>query len=141
VSYSVETRDEALAQHHQDIGPFCHVRNGKKQLVSDGLCRRFDLGRCPVGRLAYHPEAGAQLWRPAWIESNLERIRAPTLVVWDQDDPWHSLSMARKFGRRITGVEVVILPECGHLPHEERPDEFNPVVQTFLKSRWHHDGR
>jgi len=71
-------------------------------------------------------------WRPAWVEANLERIGAPTLVVWGQDDPWHPLSMAREFGRRIAGARVEILPECGHLPHEERPDDFNRLVLGFL---------
>ena len=71
-------------------------------------------------------------WRPAWVEANLERITAPTLVVWGQDDPWHPLSMAREFGRRIAGAQVVILPECGHLPHEERPADFNRLVLEFL---------
>ena len=40
--------------------------------------------------------------------------------------------MAREFGRRITGAEVIVLPECGHLPHEERPDDFNRLVLEFL---------
>lgn len=72
-------------------------------------------------------------WRPAWVEANLERIAAPTLVVWGQDDPWHPLSMAHEFGRRITGAQVVVLPECGHLPHEERPDDFNRLAVEFLR--------
>lgn len=72
-------------------------------------------------------------WRPAWVEANLERITAPTLVVWGQDDPWHPLGMAHEFGRRITGAQVVVLPECGHLPHEERPDDFNRLAVEFLR--------
>lgn len=71
-------------------------------------------------------------WRPAWVEANLERITAPTLVVWGEDDPWHPLSMAHEFGQRIAGTKVETLPECGHLPHEERPDDFNRVVLEFL---------
>ena len=71
-------------------------------------------------------------WRPAWVEANLERIMAPTLVVWGHDDPWHPLSMAHEFGRRIDDTQVEILPECGHLPHEERPEEFNRLVLAFL---------
>jgi len=71
-------------------------------------------------------------WRPVWVEANLERIAAPTLVVWGQDDLWHPLSMAHEFGRRITKAQVVVLPECGHLPHEERPGDFNRLILEFL---------
>jgi len=77
-------------------------------------------------------------WRPAWVEANLERITAPTLVVWGRDDPRHPLSMAREFGRRIAGAQVVILPECGHLPHEERSTDFNQLVLEFFSR--HLDG-
>lgn len=76
-------------------------------------------------------------WRPAWVEANLERVTAPTLVVWGQDDPWHPLSMAREFGRRITGAQAVVLPECSHLPHEERPADFNRLTLEFLVQHLH----
>jgi 4,5:9,10-diseco-3-hydroxy-5,9,17-trioxoandrosta-1(10),2-diene-4-oate hydrolase len=71
-------------------------------------------------------------WRPAWVEANLEQITAPTLVVWGRDDPWHPLSMAYEFGQRIGSAQVEILPHCGHLPHEEQPDEFNQLAMAFL---------
>lgn len=71
-------------------------------------------------------------WRPGWVEANLERITAPTLVVWGQDDPWHPVTMAREFDRRIQDARVEILPACGHLPHEEQPDDFNRLVLEFL---------
>lgn len=74
-------------------------------------------------------------WQPGWVEANLERITAPTLVVWGRDDPWHPLSMAREFGRRLADAQVEILPECGHLPHEERQDDFNRLVLEFLAKR------
>jgi len=76
-------------------------------------------------------------WRPGWVEANLERITVPTLVVWGQDDPWYPLTMAREFGRRIAGAQVEILPRCGHLPHEERPDDFNRLVLEFLAQHLH----
>jgi 4,5:9,10-diseco-3-hydroxy-5,9,17-trioxoandrosta-1(10),2-diene-4-oate hydrolase len=74
-------------------------------------------------------------WRPGWVEANLEQITAPTLVVWGQDDPWHPLSMAHEFGQRLADAQVEILPECGHLPHEERPADFDRLVLEFLAKR------
>jgi pimeloyl-ACP methyl ester carboxylesterase len=74
-------------------------------------------------------------WRPAWVEANLERIAALTLVVWGQDDPWHPLNMVHEFGWRIDDAQVEILPECGHLPHEDQPDDFSRLVLEFLAKR------
>lgn len=72
-------------------------------------------------------------WQPAWVEANIEQIKAPTLVMWGENDPYHPLTMAHEFGRRITGAEVIVLPACGHLPHEERPADFNRLALEFLR--------
>lgn len=71
-------------------------------------------------------------WDPSSVEEQIHRIRCPVLVIWGENDPWHPASMAHKFGRRIKGTQVEILPACGHLPHEERPDIFNHLLVSFL---------
>lgn len=76
-------------------------------------------------------------WQPGWVEANIEQISAPTLAVWGENDPYHPLTMAHEFGRRITGAQVVVLPECGHLPHEERPADFNRLLLEFLAHHLH----
>ncbi len=76
-------------------------------------------------------------WRPAWVEANLEWVTVPTLVVWGEDDPVHPAAMAHDFTRRIKGAQVEFLPACGHLPHEEHPDEFNRLVADFLAHQSH----
>ncbi len=71
-------------------------------------------------------------WRPAWVEANLERVASPALIVWGRDDPVHPMAMAHELGHRIGSAQVKLLPACGHLPHEERPDDFNRLVIPFL---------
>lgn len=73
-----------------------------------------------------------RLWQPRWVEANLERITAPTLVLWGVADSIHSLKMAREFGQRIRNAQVATLPACGHLPHEEQPARFNSLAAEFL---------
>ena len=74
-------------------------------------------------------------WNPVFVEENLELIQCPTLVVWGEDDPWHPLEMAHEFTKRIKGAQSKILSRCGHLPHEERPDDFNQLLMEFLLSQ------
>lgn len=71
-------------------------------------------------------------WRPAFVEGNLACITAPSLVVWGENDTWHPPAMAGEFKRRLAHAEVVTLPQCGHLPHEEKPDEFNEILLDWL---------
>jgi pimeloyl-ACP methyl ester carboxylesterase len=113
------------------------VRSNLRQMVHDG-------SRISPGVVAaYHAvlrrpgawRANLKLERssqPAWVEENLVWIAAPTLVVWGADDPYHPPQMAHEFGQRIHGARVAILPACGHLPHEERPDDLNRLVVEFL---------
>ena len=70
--------------------------------------------------------------RPAFVEANLERISAPAIVVWGENDRWHPVAMAREFGRQLSAARVEVLTACGHLPHEERPDDFNRLLLNFL---------
>lgn len=65
---------------------------------------------------------------PEWVEEHLGDISAPALVVWGEDDPWHPIGMAEEFRRRLQRARVRVIPECGHLPHEEWPDRFNAVA-------------
>ncbi len=71
-------------------------------------------------------------WRPAWVEANLQRVTSPALVVWGRNDTVHPTAMAYELSHRIGDAQVKLLPACGHLPHEERPDDFNRLVIPFL---------
>ena len=75
-----------------------------------------------------------QSWNPSFVEGQIQCIRCPTLVIWGGNDPWHPVRLAYEFGRLIPGSQVEILPACGHLPQEERPEKFNRLVLTFLSN-------
>lgn len=71
-------------------------------------------------------------WNPSFVEEQIQCIRCPTLVIWGENDPWHPVRMAHEFGQRIQRSRVEVLPDCGHLPHEEQPDTFNKLFVNFL---------
>jgi pimeloyl-ACP methyl ester carboxylesterase len=60
------------------------------------------------------------------------RIRAPTLVVWCAHDTWVPLRDADRFVQAIPGARKAVIEGCGHMPQEERPQEFVSVVTAFL---------
>ena len=70
--------------------------------------------------------------RPAYVEANVKRISAPAIVVWGEHDRWHPVAMAGEFGRQLPAARVEVLTACGHLPHEERTDDFNRLLLDFL---------
>ncbi len=59
-------------------------------------------------------------------------VRAPTLIVWGENDALFPSAMAARLQSDIAGSQVALIPVCGHSPIEERPDEFLKAVAPFL---------
>ncbi len=62
----------------------------------------------------------------------LPRLRMPTLVVWGTDDRIFPADQARAAVERLPRGELVLIPDCGHLPHVECPDRFADALGRFL---------
>jgi pimeloyl-ACP methyl ester carboxylesterase len=58
----------------------------------------------------------------------------PTLVVWGEDDVTTPLEPARADIARIPDARLVVLPDCGHIPMEERPAESAEAMRRFFDS-------
>ena len=59
--------------------------------------------------------------------------RVPTLIIWGDRDRAVPVAFARRLHHDIPGSHLAILPACGHLPHEERPDETLSILEPFLQ--------
>jgi pimeloyl-ACP methyl ester carboxylesterase len=66
------------------------------------------------------------------IRDRLERIQAPALVVWGEDDMLVPVRDAWEFGELIPDARVVVYADTGHVAMLERPDAFNALVAGFL---------
>jgi 2-hydroxy-6-oxonona-2,4-dienedioate hydrolase len=64
----------------------------------------------------------------------LQKITAPTLVVWTTHDPSYPAEVGRKFVDYIPDSRFVLMEECGHWPQFEQPDTFNRLHLEFLIS-------
>ncbi|MCY7315007.1 MAG: alpha/beta fold hydrolase [Rubrivivax sp.] len=62
----------------------------------------------------------------------LQRIAAPTLLLWGEQDAMIPALNAQDYLRTVPGSRLVTLPGVGHLPHEEAPQASLPVLRTFL---------
>jgi 3-oxoadipate enol-lactonase len=59
-------------------------------------------------------------------------LRAPTLVVHGQDDPLIPVENGKLLAERIPAQRFVLLDDCGHFPHVEKPIESVTAVLEFL---------
>ena len=67
-------------------------------------------------------------------EGIVEKIRAPTLVLWGSGDKLIPASEGLALSSSIAGARFATIPDAGHLPQEELPEEFARAVADFLRS-------
>ena len=67
------------------------------------------------------------------VTARYQTISVPVLIIWGAEDEVVPLSVGNNFKRDIPNSELVILPECGHMPLEEEAGETNRLITQFLK--------
>jgi pimeloyl-ACP methyl ester carboxylesterase len=70
----------------------------------------------------------------AAFAARIGRVAVPTLIVWGREDRWIPLQQGRRLEAAIPGSRLVVVPECGHVPQEEKPQAFLAAVAPFLVS-------
>ena len=62
----------------------------------------------------------------------LQEIRVPVMVITGDDDRIVLPDRRADLVNHLPDARLVLIPQCGHLPHEERPAEFMDAVADFL---------
>ena len=68
------------------------------------------------------------------LKKRLHRIKAPTLVIWGQQDQLAPYVYAQEFSSRIAGARAEIVDKASHVPHLEQLETVCQMVQKFLES-------
>jgi pimeloyl-ACP methyl ester carboxylesterase len=69
---------------------------------------------------------------PDSVTAFIKTIEVPTLILWGADDPVIPVEDAYRLHQDIRTSRLVILPHCGHIPHEEAPEESLEAILNFL---------
>jgi proline iminopeptidase len=67
-----------------------------------------------------------------WTD-RIKLIRTPTLVIHGEEDLL-DVSVAGQLASLIPGAELSLIPQAGHMPFWEAPNEFFVRVETFLSN-------
>ena len=70
---------------------------------------------------------------PVNYTERLAELTMPVLVVTGDDDRIVPTARSIQLSTEIPGSELVVLNACGHVPHEECPDQFMTSVRPFLE--------
>ena len=70
--------------------------------------------------------------RESGLAERVNEFNLPILVITGDDDRIVPTEQSLRLAAEIPNADLVVIPQCGHLPHEECPDEFMQAVQDFL---------
>lgn len=107
---------------------------------------RFATGDLRVRMARHHQRVDIAFagWRDVWLhpdflswnlEEYLPGIACPVLLIQGEEDEYGTLRQIDAIARQVAGrVERLVLPECGHSPHRDRPDEVLSAVTAFVQT-------
>lgn len=70
-------------------------------------------------------------WDAERISRDAHLIKQPTLLLWGENDIEIPLADGERLHDQIPGSRLIVFLNCGHIPHEEYPEEFTNVVADF----------
>ncbi|MFU8796206.1 MAG: alpha/beta fold hydrolase [Dehalococcoidia bacterium] len=97
--------------------------------VFDGYYNRIVAGRWSGSLLAMTRD----MCRSA-VTFALEDFDFPVLIIRGEHDTWVSRAAIDRWRDRIPSARFEVMPDVGHLPMEEDPEQFNGMVLEFLES-------
>ena len=82
-------------------------------------------------------------WHDAWTDPKfaawnvadvIDHWRIPVLAIQGLVDPYGTKLQVEEIDERIySPLETLLLPECGHAPHKEKPEETMAAIAEFSK--------
>ena len=114
------------------------IRHAEKNFEEPGQIER--LARYHGGKARWVLEAWTRTWLSPrfanWtLDDDLRRLRCPVLALHgDRDEYGSRLHPERIGGLAGAGGEIVIIEDCGHVPHREKPELVLQAVARFVKA-------
>lgn len=92
-----------------------------------------------ANRAASSDYANAGALRPTFVRivnehvtSYLPRIKAPTLLIWGEDDTAVPVSDGQLMERLIPDAALIVFEHAGHYAYLDEPGRFQAIAQNFL---------
>ncbi|EAT58823.1 alpha/beta fold hydrolase [Chlorobium ferrooxidans] len=67
------------------------------------------------------------------LDEQLFTMRKPALVITGEHDVMVKKEESIRLAGELPQAQLVVVPDCGHLPHEEQPEAFLIALKDFLK--------
>ncbi|HEV2884507.1 MAG TPA: alpha/beta hydrolase [Pyrinomonadaceae bacterium] len=98
--------------------------------------RRVDARHLPLRTRGAHRAIirTVRHWDAERVSREAHKLTQPTLILWGDSDREVPLRDGHRLQEEIRGSRLIVFRECGHLPHEEYPQEFTKIVSEFCSA-------
>ncbi|MEI6305432.1 MAG: alpha/beta hydrolase [Deltaproteobacteria bacterium] len=111
------------------IRAFC-----REERITDRLIERYAVGYRGKGVSLALAQTVRQIIPPDLeeITARYFQLSVPALLLWGEDDRVVPKWQGKKLQQELRRSRLVIIPDCGHNPHEEMPQVTFAIIQEFI---------
>ena len=111
-----------------------YIRTASHQGLRDGDLRALvDPWLGATGQAAFYRQiAQADEALTKEFEVRLDEVRAPTHIIWGEEDTWIPPDRAERLRELIPGSTVALVPGAGHLVHHDAPVALADGLRSWL---------
>ena len=77
--------------------------------------------------LIFAHDARERVW------DHLDKVDVPVLIIWGEYDGVILLANGQKLHDAIPRSRLLVIPQCGHMPQEEKPEATANAIREFLR--------
>lgn len=67
------------------------------------------------------------------VSTQIEQVKQKTLIIWGEDDQIISSKLAVRLHCELPNAIIRQIPDCGHLPHVEKPSSVAKLMVEFIQ--------
>ncbi|MEJ4087657.1 alpha/beta hydrolase [Galbibacter orientalis] len=69
------------------------------------------------------------------MAKDLPHMHTPTCIIWGENDSVTPPNVAKEFHELLPDSDLFWIKKCGHAPMMEHPNDFNAILDEWLKKR------
>ncbi|KAL9276740.1 hypothetical protein ACSQ67_025753 [Phaseolus vulgaris] len=69
------------------------------------------------------------------VVSQIKKVKQKTLIIWGENDRIISSKLGVRLHCELPDAIIRQIPDCGHLPHVERPDSVVKLIVGFVQNK------
>ena len=69
------------------------------------------------------------------MSKDLPNMQTPTCIIWGENDSVTPPNVAKEFHELLPDSDLFWIAKCGHAPMMEHPEDFNKILDAWLKQR------